>query len=158
MRPDQHIAINTLLLEREECFLRVHTLEAAAARILGEPYPFNRPSLPSDGRAAGRKKAGPRPGAAATHAVSGTSSVGATTTQPQPRLRKLDDNLGEVTYRVTYREHGKLLRETHTDPAALEVLLASQEDTLLVERIETLDTSDAVRATLWCGPIASPVN
>ena len=48
MRPDQQIQINTLLLTREELFVRVHDLEQAAAAILGEPYPFPRPALPSD--------------------------------------------------------------------------------------------------------------
>lgn len=48
MPADQQIQINTLLLTREELFVRVYALEQAAAAILGEPYPFTRPALPSD--------------------------------------------------------------------------------------------------------------
>ena len=135
MRRDQQIRINELLLQREELFLRIHAAETEAARILGEPWPFTRPPLPSDRR--GKRNPGaPLPAAVAPR-------------PPKPAtdaLRRLED--GETAYRITYRQFSQTLVETHQDFAALATLLASQAAHLQVQRIETLDAEGAVKAVL----------
>jgi hypothetical protein len=133
MRRDQQIRINELLLQREELFLRIHAAETEASRLLGAPWPFVRPVLPSDRRA--RRK----PGAA----VSAPSAAPAFPAAP----RRLEP--GETAYRVTYRQFAQTLTETHYDSAALATLLACRTDNLQVLRLETLDTAGAPSAVLW---------
>lgn len=127
MRADQQIQINTLLLEREALFVRIHELESAASALLGEPYPFTRPALPSDARPARRKSAGSRPAADPVRALAGR----------------------ETAYRVTYRRAGQLVTEDHDDPAALRTLFASQGTHLQVTRLETLDHGARPQALLF---------
>jgi len=135
MRRDQQIRINELLLQREELFLRIHAAETEASRLLGAPWPFVRPVLPSDRRV--RRK----PGAPA--AVSAPSAAPAFPAAP----RRLEP--GETAYRVTYRQFAQTLTETHYDPDALATLLACRTDNLQVLRLETLDTAGAPSAVLW---------
>lgn len=127
MTPVQQIQINQLLLDREAQFVRVYDLEQAAAQILGEPYPFTKPPLPSDNR--GKKKA------ASPKAVA------------RDRLRRLED--GETAYRVTYRQFSQTLTEEHDDLDALRTLLAAQGASLQVLRIETLDTGGRPKEALY---------
>lgn len=127
MRADQQIQINTLLLEREELFVRIHELERAASAILGEPYPFARPTLPSNQ---------PRPKRKAARA-------------PDP-VRPLEGR--ETAYRVTYRRAGQVVIEDHDDPAALRTLFASQGAHLQVTRLETLDHGNRPKAVLFARP------
>lgn len=129
MQRDQQIRINELLLQREELFLRIHAAETEASRLLGEPYPFTRPALPSDQRAK-RKPGAPRKPAEKK--------------SPADALRRLDD--GETAYRVTYRQFGREVVETHHEHAALATLLASQAAHLKVLRIETLGADGSVMA------------
>jgi hypothetical protein len=126
MRPDQQIAINALLLQREELFVRIHDLETAASAILGEPYPFTRPELPSDER--GKRKASSRPVAA------------------RDLVRRLEGR--ETAFRVTYRRFGQSVQEVHDDPDALRTLLASQGANLQVTRLETIDLGGRTKAVL----------
>jgi hypothetical protein len=136
MRRDQQIRINELLLQREELFLRIHAAETEVSRLLGAPWPFVRPVLPSDRRA--RRK----PGAAA-----GVAAAPAATPVPPATPRRLEP--GETAYRVTYRQFAQTLSETHYDPAALATLLACRTDNLQVLRLETLDAAGAPSAVLW---------
>jgi hypothetical protein len=129
LQRDQQIRINELLLQREELFLRIHAAETEASRLLGEPYPFTRPALPSDQRAK-RKPGAPR------KAVEKKS--------PADALRRLED--GETAYRVTYRQFSQTVVETHHDQAALATLLASQAAHLQVLSIETIGADGSVRA------------
>lgn len=133
MQRDQQIRINELLLQREELFLRIHAAETEASRLLGEPYPFARPALPSDRRA--KKK----PGTPAARATAEKKS-------PADALRRLDAN--ETAYRVTYRQFSQTVVETHHEHAALATLLASQAAHLQVLSIETLDADGAVATRL----------
>ncbi len=128
MRPDQQIRINGLLLQREELFVRIHEIEAAASSILGEPYPFTRPPLPSDTRS--KRK----PGAARASAAA------------RDPLRKLEGR--ELAYRVTYERSGQTVVEDHDELSALRTLLAAQGATLRVTRIETVDLGGKRVATL----------
>ena len=119
---ETQIRINTLLLEREALFLRVHELEHAASAILGEPFPFALPAIPSTAR---RKKGKAKPRQPAT--------------APKFKLRKLEAH--EVAYRVTYQDHDDLKTEEHDTPNPLQTLLAAQGKTLAVQSIETLDAT-----------------
>lgn len=125
MTTSQQLRINELLLEREALFARIHACEREAARLLGEPYPFVRPALPSD------QKARKRPGAA-------RASGGSASRDP---LRRLEP--GEVRYRVAYRHLGREVCEEHEDLDALRLLLACQTEQSRVLRIETLDAAGA---------------
>jgi hypothetical protein len=129
MPAESQIRINTLLLEREALFLRVHELEHAISTLFGEPYPFIRPSLPSDTRL--KSKAKPRK----------------STTEAPIKLRKLAE--GEVAYRVTYLDHGDEKTEEHDTPDPLQTLLATQSKTLQVKSIETIDQTGTAVEPLY---------
>jgi hypothetical protein len=128
MSADSSIRINALLLQREALFVRVHEIEGAVSALLGEPYPFTRPALPSDQR--GKRKAPARAAAAGA----------------KDKVRKLEPD--ETAYRVTYRQQGQVRVETHDSPDALRTLLAAQSAQLEVQSIETLDSAGAVKAVL----------
>ena len=137
MRPDQQIQINTLLLSREEQFVRVYDLEQAAAAILGEPYPFTRPALPSDVRL--KRKPTARP----SERSGGFQPPSAA---PRDSLRRLEGL--ETAYRVTYRRFGQVVTEDHDDLDALRTLLSSQGANLTVTRVETIDLGARTKAVL----------
>jgi hypothetical protein len=136
VRPDQQIQINTLLLSREELFVRVYDLEQAAAAILGEPYPFTRPALPSDLRT--KRKNTPLPSERSVGFQPPSAAVDS--------LRRLERL--ETAYRVTYRRFGQVVTEDHDDLDALRTLLASQGAQLTVTRIETIDLGARTKAVL----------
>ena len=136
MRPDQQIQINTLLLTREELFVRVYALEQAAAAILGEPYPFTRPALPSDIRL--KRKPTPR--------LSERSGAFQPPSAAREALRRIEGL--ETAYRVTYRRFGQVVTEDHNDLDALRTLLASQGAHLTVTRVETIDLGGRTQAVL----------
>ena len=132
--PDaSQIRINALLLEREALFLRVHEIEHAASAILGEPYPFERPALPSDQRS--KRKPAKRAAAGGV--------------KEKSKLRKLDETSGETAYRVTYRQQGQERSETHDIADGINTLLAAQSAQLQVLLIETVDAEGAVVAVLF---------
>jgi hypothetical protein len=128
MSADSQIRINALLLQREALFVRVHEIEGAVSALLGEPYPFTRPALPSDQRV--KRKAPARAAAAGA----------------KDKLRKLEPD--ETGYRVTYRQQGQIRVETHDSPDALRTLLASQSAQLEVQLIETIDATGTTKVVL----------
>ena len=138
MRRDQQIRVNELLLQREELFLRIHAAETEVSRILGEPFPFPLPEIPSLRRGK-RKAADTRP---ATTAASG----GKPAKSAADSLRRLEP--GETGYRVTYQQFSKVLTEEHFEFEALRTLLACQSGNLTVQKVETLTTEGLVAATL----------
>lgn len=133
MTTSQQIRIHELLLEREALFARIHACEREASRLLGEPYPFVRPVLPSDQKA--RKKSG-----VARNTAAGTAG--------RDPLRRLE--AGERRYRVTYRSLGRDVREEHEELDSLRLLLACQTEQTRVLTIETLD-ADGARVALLFG-------
>jgi hypothetical protein len=137
MRADQQIQINGLLLSREELFVRVHDLEQAAAAILGEPYPFTRPPLPSD------TKLKRKPTARPSERSGGLQPPSAAARESLRRLEGL-----ETAYRVTYRRFGQVVTEDHDDLDALRTLLSSQGANLTVTRVETIDLGARTKAVL----------
>ncbi|WP_221033085.1 hypothetical protein [Actomonas aquatica] len=135
MTPADQIRINTLLLEREEKFVRVHELEQAAAAILGEPYPFSQPPLPSNQR---RKQKGKAKGAGAKGKAKGGGGL---------RLRRLKD--GEVAYRVCYRDRNGEQEACYEESGPLLTLVGAQGGSLTVHSIDTVDTEGAAVERLW---------
>lgn len=141
MQLDRQIRVNELLLQREELFLRIHSAETEIVRLLGGPYPFVRPTLPSDRR--GKRKPGapaPRPSVPEKKSAAET-------------LRRLAEE--ETAYRVTYLQFGREVTETHSDFAAVATLLAAQAAHLRVLRVETVDAAGAPRETLFATAPAS---
>lgn len=138
MRADQQIQINDLLLQREELFVRVHDLEQAAAAILGEPYPFTRPQLPSDAKL--KRKPTARPASASSVIPASPAALA------RESLRRLEGL--ETAYRVTYRRFGRVVIEDHDDLDALRTLLSSQGANLTVTRVETIDLGARTKAVL----------
>lgn len=129
MTTTQQIRIHELLLEREALFARIHACEREASRLLGEPYPFTRPALPSDQKA--KRKGG------------ASRNTGA---QRDP-LRRLEE--GESHYRVTFNNLGREFAEDHDELEALRTLLACQTEHFRVLRIETIDAEGRTKASLW---------
>ncbi len=132
MATAQQIRVNQLLLEREALFVRIHACEQTAAKLLGEPYPFERRPLPSDQRSKRKPGALRVPGAA------------------RDPLRRLEP--GETAFRVTYLSFGHEVTEEHDDVDALRGLLAGQTAHLQVLRLATIDAAGAARATLVEAP------
>ncbi len=137
MRRDQQIRVNELLLQREELFLRIHEAETEVSRILGEPFPFTLPEIPSLRRGK-RKTSDPRPPAAATAPKPAKS--------PADSLRRLE--AGEAGYRVTYQQFSKVIIEEHFEFEAVRTLLGCQSAHLSVQKLETFAADGTPRATL----------
>ena len=137
MSSAQTIRLNQLLLEREAQFVRVYDLEQAAAKLLGEPYPFSKPALPSDG-ARGKRK----PAAVPRGQPGGLN-----------RLRRLED--GETAYRVTYRQFGQTVTEEHEALEAIRTLVASQAAQLQVLEVATLGRDGGVKDVVFSRPSGS---
>jgi len=135
MRLDQQIRVNALLLEREELFVRVHELERRIEALLGGPYPFERPKLPSDQKA--KRKAVP--------AKSDKAGLRPTELRPEP---------GEGRYRIHYRHGSQAFTEEHVSLKALEQVLAAQSASLQVLRIEAVDASGRITRVLVAQPEA----
>jgi hypothetical protein len=146
MRADQQIQINGLLLSREELFVRVHDLEQAAAAILGEPYPFTRPALPSDAKPKRKSPSAPAV-SSSTLRFPAPASPAALARESLRRLEGL-----ETAYRVTYRRFGQVVTEDHDDLDALRTLLSSQGANLTVTRVETIDLGGRTKAVLLPTP------
>ncbi len=168
MATPRQILVNQLLLEREALWVRVHEIEREAAKWLGEPYPFERPELPSDRKKKRRGGGGPggtptggrgEPAAgaaagaireaagAAGRVEASISSAGPGPAATPAVLRRLED--GESGYRVSYAAHGRAATEVHDELDAVRVAVASQGANLRVTRIETVDANGAGRATLF---------
>lgn len=122
--------------------MHVHDLEQAATAILGEPYPFTRPALPSDVRT----KRKPAPSASASSARSASAPPSSPAALARESLRRLEGL--ETAYRVTYRRFGQVVTEDHDDLDALRTLLSSQGANLTVTRVETVDLGGRTRAVL----------
>ncbi|MFH1497164.1 MAG: hypothetical protein ABII82_04990 [Verrucomicrobiota bacterium] len=140
MSDASRIRINALLLQREELFVRVHDIERSVNDLLGEPWPFEPPSLPS----IRRPKAKPAKKRAAS-----APAKGARPAVDEPKLRKLDESSGETAYRVTYLQRGQTREETHDTPEALQTLLAAQGEQLRVLAIDAVDAHGEPLARIY---------
>eukprot|EP01031_Cornospumella_fuschlensis_P012771 gene12771-15607_t len=111
-----------------------------AAAILGEPYPFTRPALPSDA------KLKRKPTAAASSSSPRSAAPASPAALARESLRRLEGL--ETAYRVTYRRFGQVVTEDHDDLDALRTLLSSQGANLTVTRVETIDLGGRTKAVL----------
>lgn len=120
--PEELIAINSLLIEREAAFARVHTAENRINELLGGDYPFEAPNaiLPSSIKKGARKK----PKKAKAKVV---------TIKP----RRL--NLSEVAYRITWSEKGRTSEQNATELKHLTALLQKTLPGMKLLKIETVD-------------------
>jgi hypothetical protein len=147
---DRQIRVNELLLQREELFLRIHSVETEIERLLGGPYPFTRPPLPSDRRAKRKAGAASAPttvaGFFASRSSPASGSKPPSPSSPPVTLRRLADD--EAAYRVTYLQFNREVVETHPELGAVTTLLAAQAAHLRVLKVETIDASGAPRAVL----------
>lgn len=136
MADESRIRINALLLQREGLFVRVHEIESRVNDILGEPWPFEPPSLPS----MRRSKAKPAKKRGASPTAKGNEET---------KLRKLDEARGETAYRVSYIQRGQNREEVHDTPEALQTLLAAQGTQLRVTAIDVIDANGAVVSRVY---------
>jgi hypothetical protein len=121
--PEELIAINGLLIEREGEFARVHTLESQINALLGDSYPFDPPvtTVPSTIK---KKVVKPK------KAVSKTKPF---------KARRL--NHSEVAYRMTWHDSGQETERTATDLRGLDTLIQESLPGMKLLKIETVDLS-----------------
>lgn len=130
----QRIALDRLLLDREEQWLRVFACEQAIEAILGQPFPFPPPpDLPS----AQKRTSARKPKKAKDRKES----------RPAPSLpRLLSDETG---FHVVYRLDDEIVTEDHLDPKALETWLAQRPQAVQPLRIHAMDSHGAPGRLLW---------
>ncbi|MFC1467774.1 hypothetical protein ACFLQY_03690 [Verrucomicrobiota bacterium] len=130
MEKPRKIQLHEKLLEREEQFARVHSLEQQIMGILGEqPYPFElRDDLPSLQK---RKK--PKKKKDVKHKVA--------------RLRKLTDD--EAAYRVTYLQGMEERTELHQLAAPIELLINRAIGEITILRVCAIDPDQAETEVLF---------
>lgn len=130
--PEELIAINSLLIQREAAFARVHTVEARIAELLGgESYPFEAPAviLPSSIK----KKA--------------TKAKKSNQAKNKPlKPRRLNDD--EAAYRLTWIDKGQQTEQSATDLKSITTLLNDSLPGLKLLKIETVDINGEVVETL----------
>lgn len=131
--PEELIAINSLLIEREAAFARVHTAESQINELLGGEYPFEAPrtELPSSikKKVAKRKK----------------TKAKAATLKP----RRLNE--AEVAYRLTWMDRGQAYEENCTGLKQVTALLEDALPEMKLIKIETVDIHENVVETLFEG-------
>jgi hypothetical protein len=117
---EELIAINSLLIEREAEFARVHSIEAQMAELLGAPYPLEPPEVivPSTIK----KKA--------------TKATRAAKVKPL-KVRRLAE--GEVAYRFTWIDKGQTVINELTELKTVETLIHDTLPGMKLLKIETLD-------------------
>lgn len=123
--PEELIAINGLLIEREGKFARVHTLESQINALLGGSYPFDPPEVivPSTIK----KKA--------------TKAKKAKGKAKPFKARRLNE--GEVGYRMTWHDKGQDTEQIATDLRSLEALISESLPGMKLLKIETVDLNGA---------------
>lgn len=118
------IPINALLIEREDQWVHVETIERQINEILGQPYPFKIDvDLPSRQR---RKKPKRKVASKASAAI---------------RLRKLDPAT-ESAYRISYIQQNEEHTEIHFENKPLMLLLNTPLQHLHVICIETIRATE----------------
>lgn len=129
--PEELIAINSLLIQREAELARVHITESRINELLGENYPFEAPSvtLPSSIK---KKAAKPKKSKAKQVAF---------------KPRRL--NPGEVAYQITWTEKGQTSEQNATDLKHLNSLLHEPLPGMKLLKVQTIDIDGAPVETLY---------
>lgn len=127
---EELIAINSLLIEREAEFARVHSIEAQISELLGAEYPFDPPKavIPSTiKKKASKTKRAP---------------------QAKPiKIRRLAE--GEVAYRFTWIDKGQTVTNELTELKAVNELINDTLPGMKLLKVETLDFDSATVETLY---------
>jgi hypothetical protein len=121
---EELIAINSLLIEREAEFARVHSIEAQISQLLGAEYPFDPPEVivPSTTR----KKPVKASRAAKVAPI---------------KLRRLVQ--GEIAYRFTWIDKGQTVTNELTELKAVDALINDALPGMKLLKVETLDFDSA---------------
>ena len=129
--PEELIAINRLLIEREAELARVHIAESRINALLGADYPFEAPGvdLPSSHR---KKATKPKKAKAKTAKV---------------KPRRLNE--GEVAYRVTLEAKGQTTEQTASELKQVDALLEEPLPGMRLLKIETVDLDGQLVETLF---------
>ena len=130
--PEELIAINSLLIQREAALARVHITESRINELLGGVYPFEAPSvtLPSSIK---RKK------------PTKAKKTQAKAVALKPRRL----NPGEVAYRITWTEKGQTTEQNATELKHLNALLQETLPAMKLLKIQTLDLNGEPVDTLF---------
>ena len=127
---EELIAINSLLIEREAEFARVHSIEAQISELLGAEYPFAPPEVivPS------------------TIKKKPTKAKKAAKAKPL-KVRRLAS--GEVGYRFTWIDKGQTVTNELTELKAVDALIQDALPGMKQLKVETLDFDSATVETLY---------
>jgi hypothetical protein len=127
---EELIAINSLLIEREAEFARVHSIEAEISALLGAEYPFEPPevTIPSTIK----KK---------------PSKTKRSAKEAPIKVRRLVD--GEVAYRFTWIDKGQTVSSELTELKAVDNLINDTLPGMKLLKIETLDFDSATVQVLY---------
>ena len=117
---EELIAINSLLIEREAEFARVHSIEAQISELLGAPYPLEPPEVVVPSTI--KKKA--------------TKATRAAKVKPL-KVRRLAE--GEVAYRFTWIDKGQTVVNELTELKAVDTLIHDALPGMKLLKVETLD-------------------
>lgn len=127
---EELIAINSLLIEREAEFARVHSIEAEISALLGAEYPFDPPEVVVPSTI--KKKAAKAKRAAKAKPI---------------KVRRLAT--GEVAYRFTWIDKGQTVTNELTELKAVDTLINDTLPGMKLLKVETLDFDSAVVETLF---------
>lgn len=127
---EELIAINSLLIEREAEFARVHSIEAQISELLGAEYPFDPPEVivPS------------------TIKKKPIKAKKAAKVAPL-KIRRLAD--GEIAYRFTWIDKGQTVTNELTELKAVDTLIGDALPGMKLLKVETLDFDSATIETLY---------
>jgi hypothetical protein len=126
---EELIAINSLLIEREAEFARVHSIEAQISELLGAAYPFEPPKITIPSTI--KKKPGKAKRAAKVAPL---------------KIRRLAP--GEIAYRFTWIDQGQTVTNELTDLKAVNELINDSLPGMKLLKIETLNFDSEVVQTL----------
>jgi hypothetical protein len=127
---EELIAINSLLIEREAEFARVHSIEAEISALLGAEYPFDPPAVTIPSTI--KKKASKAKRAAKAAPI---------------KIRRLV--AGEVAYRFTWIDKGQTVTNELTELKAVDALINDSLPGMKLLKVETLDFDSATLETLY---------
>ena len=127
---EELIAINSLLIEREAEFARVHSIETQISELLGAEYPFDPPEVivPST--------------------IKKKASKAKRTAKAAPlKIRRLA--AGEVAYRFTWIDKSQTVTNEVTELKSVDALINDALPGMKLLKVETLDFDSATIETLY---------
>ena len=121
--PEELIAINSLLIKREAEFARVYSVETQINALLGASYPFDPPDTVV-------------PSTIKNKAVKANN----TKAKAKPfKARRLNEEAGEISYRMTWIDKEQSVEQTATDLRTLDAIIQHSLPGMKLQKIETID-------------------